>query len=42
MRGFLGSKIPVSELSKFLSQITYVASGTEDSDAVNLYQLKKK
>ncbi|MGP1947250.1 MAG: YadA-like family protein [Arsenophonus sp. NC-PG7-MAG3] len=37
----LGSKIPVNGLSNFLSQITYVAPGTEDTDAVNLYQLKK-
>ncbi|MFP3028820.1 MAG: YadA-like family protein [Arsenophonus sp.] len=37
----LGSKIPVSGSPKFVSQITNVAPGTEDTDAVNLYQLKK-
>ncbi|MGP1947496.1 MAG: YadA-like family protein [Arsenophonus sp. NC-PG7-MAG3] len=37
----LGSKIPVSGLSNFFSQITHVAPGTEDTDAINLYQLKK-
>ncbi|MGP1925054.1 MAG: YadA-like family protein [Arsenophonus sp. NEOnobi-MAG3] len=37
----LGSKIPVSGFPKFVSQITHVAPGTEDTDAVNLYQLKK-
>ncbi|MGP1947442.1 MAG: hypothetical protein ACTS85_03640 [Arsenophonus sp. NC-PG7-MAG3] len=38
----LGSKISINGLSNFLSQITYVAPGTEDTDAFNLYQLKKK